>query len=75
MSVRPEGHRQLAVHVATAARDVDWWLTFSSAAAAGHPRAGRVRRRQLWVDGLSRIGARPISAARDQLGPVGRRRA
>lgn len=63
------------LHVATAARDVDWWLTFSSAAALlGTPGQGAPRRRQL-------VGRRPgrasalgrTSRCRDQLGPVGRR--
>ncbi|CNM39932.1 phenolpthiocerol synthesis type-I polyketide synthase PPSC [Mycobacterium tuberculosis] len=41
------------LHVATAARDVDWWLTFSSAAALlGTPGQGAYAAANSWVDGL-----------------------
>lgn len=41
------------LHVATAARDVDWWLTFSSAAALlGTPGQGAYATANSWVDGL-----------------------
>ncbi|AIH64689.1 hypothetical protein IU16_13090 [Mycobacterium tuberculosis] len=39
--------------MATAARDVDWWLTFSSAAALlGTPGQGAYAAANSWVDGL-----------------------
>ncbi len=41
------------LHQATAARDVDWWLTFSSAAALlGTPGQGAYAAANSWVDGL-----------------------
>jgi phthiocerol/phenolphthiocerol synthesis type-I polyketide synthase C len=41
------------LHRATAARDVDWWLTFSSAAALlGAPGQGAHAAANSWVDGL-----------------------
>lgn len=41
------------LHVATAARDVDWWLTFSSAAALlGTPGQGAYAAANSWVNGL-----------------------
>ena len=41
------------LHEATAARDVDWWLTFSSASALlGTPGQGAYAAANSWVDGL-----------------------
>ncbi|KZS63229.1 polyketide synthase [Mycobacterium kansasii] len=41
------------LHQATASRDVDWWLTFSSAAALlGTPGQGAYAAANSWVDGL-----------------------
>ncbi|WP_415823617.1 SDR family NAD(P)-dependent oxidoreductase, partial [Mycobacterium basiliense] len=41
------------LHEATATRDVDWWLTFSSAAALlGTPGQGAYAAANSWVDGL-----------------------
>ena len=41
------------LHQATAARDVDWWLTFSSASALlGTPGQGAYAAANSWVDGL-----------------------
>ncbi|POX94062.1 polyketide synthase, partial [Mycobacterium kansasii] len=41
------------LHRATASRDVDWWLTFSSAAALlGTPGQGAYAAANSWVDGL-----------------------
>ena len=65
------------LHEATADRDLDWWLTFSSAASLlGSPGQGAYAAANSWVDGLVayRRCAR-VACGRNQLGPVGGSRA
>lgn len=62
------------LHVATAARDVDWWLTFSSAAALlGTPGRARTPPPTRGSTAWSRIGARPdfpLSGSTGARGPT-----
>ena len=62
------------LHQATAHLDLDWWLTFSSAASLlGSPWAGRLRGGELvgrWAGGLPALSG--SAGDRDQLGSMGR---
>ena len=65
------------LHEATADLDLDWWLTFSSAASLlGSPGQGAYAAANSWVDGLVAYRrSRGSARRRNQLGPVGRGRA
>ena len=62
------------LHQATAHLDLDWWLTFSSAASLlGSPGQGAYAAANSWVDGLVAYRrSRGSARDRDQLGPMGR---